>query len=94
MNFIRMGDVDLADFKLYPRYEFLDGICLSFDLMNTDVLKRAHFYDEVKKAHLEVYITYSVEVSCEMRSGHTVKMSGKCTPNEYQHLLDRVKNNK
>lgn len=90
MNFARIGNVDLTDFEFHLRYKSADGSSLSFNLLNTSMLKRAHFYDEVKKAHLDIYVTYAVEITCFMRSGHKVKLSGECTPLEYQLLLDRT----
>lgn len=90
MNFIRMGDVNLDEFELRPRHQYLDGSCLCFNLLNTDVLQRAHFYDVIKKASLSVYVTYIVEVNCVMQSGHAIKMCGQCTPNEYRCLLNKT----
>lgn len=92
MNFIRMGVMQLDEFKLLPERKCFDGSGLSFCLSNTDVLERAHFYDAVEKASLNAYVTYIVEINCAMRSGHTVRMGGTCTPQEYRRLLALAKN--
>lgn len=89
MNFIRMGNISLDEMELQSRGKYPDGSSLSFCLLNPDILERAHFYDVIEKASLNVHVTYIVEIDCVMQSGHTVKMSGKCTPYEYQCLLGR-----
>lgn len=91
MNFIRMGDVHMDEFEFQPGYKHFDGSVLSLPLLKTNILERAHFYDVVEKASLNAYVTYIVEIICVMRSGHTVKMGGTCTPYEYQHLYAMAK---
>lgn len=90
MNFVRIGNVDLTDLELCLRCKSEDGSSLSFNLLNTSILNRAHFYDEVKKAQLDICATYAVEVSCLMQSGHIVKMFGKCTSFEYWQLVEKA----
>ena len=89
MFFRRMGEVKLSDLELCPILEPTDGSFLKFELLNLASLERAHFYDDVKKASISIYLTYQVQADCVMKSGHVVHMEGCCTPNEYQELKNR-----
>lgn len=87
MEFVRMGRVNLSDIQLRPtKNRGFDGTLLPFEIVDLNILKRAHFCDEVQAAYLYACPTYNILVECSMVSGYTTRMCATCTADEYQVL--------